>query len=57
MADVGWVGSWEPLVVTEKALEELRDLAGQPVLNKRGTPEQWCLVNLRTGDFRYPARG
>lgn len=54
--DVGWVGTWEPMVLTEGSLEELRNLAGQPVPTKSGRPNEWCLVNLRTGEFRYPAR-
>jgi hypothetical protein len=56
MADVGWEGKWEPNIVGEGTKNELRDRAGEPVMMKNGRPNEWCLVNLRTGEFRYPAR-
>jgi len=53
--DVGWAGVWKPMVVDEKTAEELKDLAGTPVYNKKsGAPYEWAVVNLRTGEFRYP---
>lgn len=59
MADTGWSGKWEPNVLTpgESALEELRERSGEPVMMKSGRLNEWCLVNLRTGEIRYPARG
>lgn len=56
MADTGWSGKWEPNIVGTGTLNELQDRAGEPVLQKNGRPNEWCLVNLRTGEFRYPAR-
>jgi len=57
MADEGWLGVWKPMVVDESTLANVRDLAGQPVMGKNNRPNEWSLVNLRTGEFRYPARG
>jgi hypothetical protein len=56
MADTGWEGRWEPNLVGEGTLNELRDRAGQPITTKRGTVMEWVSVNLRTGEVRYPAR-
>lgn len=53
--DKGWAGKWEPNVVSQSVLEELRELAGEPVLSKAGKPLGMVKVNLRTGDFTYPA--
>lgn len=65
MADTGWTGRWEPNVVGEGTLNELRDRAGQPVYgeyktgSRRGQqkpyPEEWVKVSLKTGELRYPA--
>lgn len=56
MADEGWEGKWEPNICSSDTVRELRDRAGEPTLAKNGRPTEWCLVNLRTGEFRYPAR-
>lgn len=56
MADPGWAGKWEPNEVSETVMNECRDRAGEPILMKNGRPNEWCLINLRTGEFRYPAR-
>lgn len=56
MADLGWHGTWEPMIVDGFPLDRLKDLAGEPQLMKNGRINEWCLVNLRTGEFRYPAR-
>lgn len=58
--DKGWAGKWEPNVVTQACLEELRELAGEPVMStgrgsKGGRPLAMVKVNLKTGDFTYPA--
>lgn len=58
--DKGWAGKWEPNVVSERCLEELRELAGEPVMStgrngSGGKPLSMVKVNLRTGDFTYPA--
>jgi len=53
----GWAGAWEPNIVDEGSLNELKNRAGEPVLGKRGVPLEWCAVNLRTGEFRYPSSG
>jgi len=60
MPEEGWAGKWEPMVVSEAVLEELRELAGEPVMSagrggKGGKPLSMVKVNLRTGDFTYPA--
>ncbi len=56
MADTGWEGAWEPNIVGTGTLNELRDRAGEPILGRSGKPMEWVIVNLRTGEFRYPAR-
>ncbi len=56
-SDKGWAGSWEPNIVDEGSLNELKDRAGEPVMGKNGKPLEWCRINLRTGEFEYPARG
>ena len=56
MGDEGWEGKWEPNIVNNNTLSDLRDRAGDPVLSKTGRPVEWCIVNLRTGEFRYPAQ-
>lgn len=54
--DKGWAGKWEPMVVSPSCLEELRQLAGEPVQGRPGSrPLSMCKVNLRNGDFTYPA--
>ncbi len=55
--DKGWAGKWEPNVVSEQTLNELRELAGEPVMSKTqgGRPLSTVKVNLKTGDFTYPA--
>ena len=57
MADVGWEGKWEANIVGDGSLNELRDRSGEPVMMRSGKLNEWCLVNLRTGEIRYPARG
>lgn len=60
MADVGWAGRWEPNVVGEGTLNELRDRVGEPIfrLDKNGTPIgrpiPWVKVHLYTGEVVYP---
>ncbi len=56
MADLGWSGKWEANIVSEGGLEEIRERAGEPVMQKNGRLNEWCLINLRTGEIRYPAR-
>lgn len=56
MADVGWEGVWEPNIVDEGSINELKDRAGEPQFNNSGRPFEWVAVNLRTGEFRYPVR-
>lgn len=53
----GWAGAWEPNIVDEGSLNELKNRAGEPVLGRGGKPLEWCAVNLRTGEFRYPSGG
>ncbi len=58
--DTGWAGKWEPNVVSASCLEELRQLAGEPVMSRgrgqsQGRPLSMVKVNLKTGDFTYPA--
>lgn len=52
MADIGAVGSWDPIKVSEECVQELRDLAGDSIPGK-----DWVSVNLRDRDLRYPERG
>lgn len=57
MADDGWEGVWEPMVVEDRTIDDLKDLAGMPVRAGRdgtGAPYEWCAVNLRTKEYRYP---
>lgn len=64
MADTGWAGRWEPNVVGEGTLNEIRDRAGQPVFEeyKSGSrkgemkpyPVEWVNISLKTGELRYP---
>lgn len=55
--DVGWAGAWEPNVVGEGTLNELKNRAGEPVITRNGRPYEWVRVNLRTGEVIYPDRG
>jgi len=55
MADQGWAGAWEPNIVGDGTLSELRDRAGEPVLMKNGKPFEFVVVSLKTGELRYPA--
>ncbi len=55
--DKGWEGAWEPNIVEEGSLNELKNRAGEPVNGRNGRPLEWCSVNLRTGEFVYPSRG
>jgi len=51
--DVGWGGSWAPLVVSAGALEELRNIAGPAP----SPGKSWVMVNLKDGEFKwYTAR-
>lgn len=55
--DVGWEGIWEPMLVKEGTMNELKNLAGMPVRrgsDGTGSPYEWCAVNMRTNEFRYP---
>jgi len=55
--DVGWEGAWEPMVVGRGTLNELRNLCGVPVRKGSegtGMPYEWCAVNVKTMEFRYP---
>jgi len=52
--DLGWVGTWEPNIISPEMLAVLRQHAGAPVMGSRGKPIQLCVINLRTGDFQYP---
>lgn len=56
MADTGWEGRWEPNIVGEGTLNELRDRSGQPQTSRNGTVLEWVSVNLRTGELQYPAK-
>jgi len=56
-ADEGWEGIWEPMLVKTGTMNELKNMAGVPVRQGRdgtGAPFEWCAVNLRTNEFRYP---
>lgn len=60
MADTGWAGRWEPNVVGEGTLNELRDRVGEPIFrldkagNPQGRPIPWVTVHLYTGEVIYP---
>ncbi len=47
--DVGWAGSYVPLVVSEGALEELRNLAGPP----QHPGAKMVMIDLETGKFKW----
>ncbi len=51
--DVGWAGSFVPMIVGEGTLNELRDLAGPP--QKPGM--KWVMVNLADGEFKWYTSG
>lgn len=55
--DKGWAGAWEPNIVSEDVLNELKDRAGEPVMGRSSRPLEICTVNLRTGEFQYPSAG
>jgi len=55
--DAGWEGVWEPNVLPEQILRALKDHAGSAQYGTNGKAYEWCTVNLRTGEFRYPSRG
>ena len=49
MAEKGARGRWEPMVIDQGALLELRDVAGEPpFLGKK-----WVIVNLMTGELKW----
>ncbi len=48
-ADVGWAGSYVPLVVTEGTLEELRNLAGPP----QHPGAKMVMIDLESGKFKW----
>lgn len=57
-ADQGWGGFWKPVEISPDFMEHLRDVVGEPVLREEtGAPYEWCRINLRTGQVRYPDRG
>jgi len=47
--DVGWGGAWTPMVVSEAALTELRNLAGPAP----SPGKSWVMVNLKDGEFKW----
>lgn len=47
--DVGWAGSYVPLVVSEAALEELRNLAGPP----QYPGAKMVMIDLENGKFKW----
>lgn len=51
--DIGWAGSYEPLVVSAGALDELRNLAGPPQF----PGAKWVMVNLADGEFKWFSAG
>lgn len=56
--DIGWGGFWQPVEISQDFLAHLRDVVGEPVLREEtGAPYEWCRVNLRSGQVRYPDRG
>jgi len=50
--DVGWAGSWEPMLVSKECLEELRNFAGQPPYEGA----RMFQINLGTGECSWPRR-
>jgi len=50
--DVGWAGAFVPLVVSEGALAELRNLAGPPTY----PGQKYVRIDLVTGQFQWMAR-
>ncbi len=48
-ADVGWAGSFVPMIVGEGTLNELRNLAGPP----QYPGQKFVMVNLVTGEFKW----
>ncbi len=51
-ADVGWAGSFVPMIVGEGTLNELRNLAGPPSY----PGQKNVTVNLVTGEFKWQTR-
>ncbi len=51
--DVGWVGSFVPMIVGEGTLNELRNLAGPP----QHPGQRWIMVDLVTGEFKWYTSG
>lgn len=47
--DVGWAGSYVPLVVSESTLDELRNLAGPP----QHPGAKMVMVDLESGKFKW----
>lgn len=47
--DVGWAGSFVPMIVGEGTLNELRNLAGPPSY----PGQKMVQVNLVTGEFQW----
>lgn len=47
--DVGWAGSYVPLVVSEGTLEELRNLAGPP----QHPGAKMVMIDLENGKFKW----
>ncbi len=52
-ADVGWVGSFVPMIVGEGTINELRNLAGPP----QHPGQRWIMVDLVTGEFKWYTSG
>lgn len=47
--DIGWAGSYIPLMVTESCLEELRNLAGPP----QYPGAKMVMIDLESGKFKW----
>jgi len=52
-SDVGWVGSFVPMIVGEGTINELRNLAGPP----QHPGQRWIMVDLVTGEFKWYTSG
>jgi len=47
--DLGYIGSYSPLVIGDTALSELRNLAGPAPADGK----KWFMVNLSTGECKW----
>lgn len=52
-SDIGWVGTFVPMIIGRNTLGELRNLAGPP--SQPG--QRWVMVDLVTGEFKWYTSG